>query len=123
MEISNSSATKPNDTQNEVVIGVLAVQGSFYEHIEAITRLKNDVYTKSKINVNGITSKNVKIRVVDIRSSKDVSNKMRGLIIPGMTKIVKQTKNYFLHFLICLDYYLCYCCYFRWRVNNAEHIS
>ena len=90
MENLNSSAIKMYDTQNEVLIGVLAVQGSFYEHIEAITRLKNDVYAKSKLNVYGITSKNVKIRVVDIRSSKDVSSKMRGLIIPGMIIIFKK---------------------------------
>ena len=94
MEILSSSATKENDTQNEVVIGVLAVQGSFYEHIEAITRLKNDVYAKSKLNVNGIRSKNVKLKVVDIRSPKDVSSKMRGLIIPGMTNFFDWQKQF-----------------------------
>ena len=78
-----SSNIRPIDTEIEIVIGVLAVQGSFYEHIDAITRLKNDVYAK---NVNGLKDKSVKIKVVDIRSSKDVSSKMRGLIIPG-TKI------------------------------------
>jgi len=77
------SNTKPIDTEIEIVIGVLAVQGSFYEHIDSITRLKNDVYAK---NVNGLKDKSLKIKVVDIRSSKDVSSKMRGLIIPG-TKI------------------------------------
>ena len=93
MEISSLSPTKPNDTQNEVVIGVLAVQGSFYEHIEAITRLNYDVYAKSKLNVNGIRSKNVKLKAVDIRSPKDVGSTMRGLIIPGMMIIFLSGKK------------------------------
>ena len=74
------SELKPFDTENEITIGVLAVQGSFYEHIDAITRLKSDVYAK---NENGLKNKRVKIKVVDIRSSQDVSTNMRGLIIPG----------------------------------------
>ena len=74
------SEMKPFDIENEIVIGVLAVQGSFYEHIDAITRLKSDVYAK---NENGLKNKRVKIKVVDIRSSQDVSTNMRGLIIPG----------------------------------------
>ena len=45
------SEMKPFDIENEITIGVLAVQGSFYEHIDAITRLKSDVYAK---NENGL---------------------------------------------------------------------
>ena len=74
------SEMKPFDIENEITIGVLAVQGSFYEHIDAITRLKSDVYAK---NENGLKNEGVKIKVVDIRSSQDVIPNMRGLIIPG----------------------------------------
>ena len=75
------SEMKPFDIENEITIGVLAVQGSFYEHIDAITRLTSDVYAK---NENGLKSKRVKIKVVDIRSSRDVSPNVQGLIIPGI---------------------------------------
>jgi len=43
------SEMKPFDIENEITIGVLAVQGSFYEHIDAITRLNSDVYAEMKM--------------------------------------------------------------------------
>ena len=65
----------------EVTIGVLAVQGSFYEHIVALNRLSDDI----TINVSTAESSEdkIKLKVIDIRSSKDVKSEMRGLIIPG----------------------------------------
>ena len=108
------SEMKPFDTENEITIGVLAVQGSFYEHIDAITRLKSDVYAK---NENGLKNERLKIKVVDIRSSQDVSPNMRGLIIPGIVKF-DMNKNYgfFSSFQnhLSFHYFL-----FRRRVNNA----
>ena len=84
MEGAKTSSEKISiDNQCEILIGVLAVQGSFYEHINAITRLKDDVYTNSLSDANGLKVKNVQIKIVDIRSPKDVSANMRGLIIPG----------------------------------------
>jgi len=84
MEGAKTSSEKNSfDNQCEILIGVLAVQGSFYEHINAITRLKDDVYTNSLSDANGLKVKNVQIKIVDIRSPKDVSANMRGLIIPG----------------------------------------
>ena len=108
------SEMKPFDTENEITIGVLAVQGSFYEHIDAITRLKSDVYAK---NENGLKNERLKIKVIDIRSSQDVSPNMRGLIIPGIVKFdVNKDYGFFSSFQnhLSFHYFL-----FRRRVNNA----
>ena len=72
-----------SDKINEVAIGVLAVQGSFYEHIVALNRLNDEIYS-SRLKLNESKEENVRIKVVDIRSSKDIIPQMRGLIIPGM---------------------------------------
>ena len=46
-----------------VKIGVLAIQGSFAEHIKAFERLGEDV--------------------IEVRSPIDLKNEIRGLVIPG----------------------------------------
>ena len=66
----------------EVTIGVLAVQGSFNEHIVALERL-NDVAYSSRLQNTDSLHKNMKIKVTEIRSSKDICPNMKGLIIPG----------------------------------------
>ena len=66
----------------EVTIGVLAVQGSFNEHIVALERL-NDVAYSSRLQNTDSLHKNMKIKVTEIRSSKDICSNMKGLIIPG----------------------------------------
>jgi glutamine amidotransferase PdxT len=76
-------------TQCEIIIGVLAVQGSFYEHIDALKQLSDNV-TSMHSKINESNNKNIKLKVVDIRSPKDVSSKMRGLIIPGILKFLKR---------------------------------
>ena len=76
-------------TQCEIIIGVLAVQGSFSEHIDALKQLSDNV-TSMHSKINESNKKNIKLKVVDIRSSKDVNSKMRGLIIPGMLKFFKK---------------------------------
>ena len=74
--------------RSEVVIGVLAVQGSFHEHIVALNRLNDDIYSvESKLNELN-KKKNIKLKVVDIRSAKDVIPDMRGLIIPGILIVI-----------------------------------
>ena len=66
----------------EVTIGVLAVQGSFNEHIVALERL-NDVAYSSRLQNTDSLHKNIEIKVTEIRSSKDICPNMKGLIIPG----------------------------------------
>ena len=66
----------------EVTIGVLAVQGSFNEHIVALERL-NDVAYSSRLQNTDSLHKNIEIKVTEIRSSKDICSNMKGLIIPG----------------------------------------
>ena len=69
----------------EVTIGVLAVQGSFNEHIVALERL-NDVAYSSRLQNTDSLHKNMKIKVTEIRSSKDICSNMKGLIIPGRVR-------------------------------------
>ena len=69
----------------EVTIGVLAVQGSFNEHIVALERL-NDVAYSSRLQNTDSLHKNMKIKVTEIRSSKDICPNMKGLIIPGRVR-------------------------------------
>ena len=53
-------------------IGVLAVQGSFMEHIKSLERVKKKDIFKCHA-----------ILVVEIRSADDVTEDLKGLIIPG----------------------------------------
>ena len=69
----------------EVTIGVLAVQGSFNEHIVALERL-NDVAYSSRLQNTDSLHKNIEIKVTEIRSSKDICSNMKGLIIPGRVR-------------------------------------
>ena len=78
--MKNLSLSKRNPT--EVIIGVLAVQGSFNEHILALKRL-NDVQFLQELENTDSLHKNIKIEVTEIRSSKDIRSHMKGLIIPG----------------------------------------
>ena len=59
------------DTMNPKV-GVLAIQGSFAEHIESLEKVK----LKQRF-------KHLKISVVEIRNPEDVNEELCGLIIPG----------------------------------------
>ena len=103
MDGARSSSKKDAFAQRcEILIGVLAVQGSFYEHINAITRLKDDVYAHTLLDVNGLKVKNVEIKVVDIRSPKDVSSTMRGLIIPGKIAFLRWMIYFLLVYLFQL---------------------
>ena len=69
----------------EVTIGVLAVQGSFNEHIFALKRLNDVVYNSQIENIDPL-HKTTKIKVTEIRSSKDICSNMKGLIIPGRVR-------------------------------------
>ena len=69
----------------EVTIGVLAVQGSFNEHIIALKRLNDVVYNSQIENIDPL-HKTTKIKVTEIRSSKDICSNMKGLIIPGRVR-------------------------------------
>ena len=69
----------------EVTIGVLAVQGSFNEHIVALERLNGVAYSSRLQNTDSL-HKNMKIKVTEIRSSKDICPNMKGLIIPGRVR-------------------------------------
>ena len=68
---------------SEVTVGVLAVQGSFYEHVVALHRLNDDIYSSFNSNINESVEEKITLNVIDIRSSKDVVAEMDGLIIPG----------------------------------------
>ena len=48
----------------EIQIGVLAIQGSFQEHITALQQIPN-------------------VKTIEIRSPKDLTEDIRGLVIPG----------------------------------------
>ncbi len=48
-----------------VKIGILAIQGSFAEHVTAFKKLGN------------------KIKVIEIRRGDDLTNDINGLVIPG----------------------------------------
>ena len=69
----------------EVTIGVLAVQGSFNEHIIALVRLNDVAYNFRLENIDPL-HKTVKIKVTEIRSAKDICSNMKGLIIPGRVR-------------------------------------
>ena len=71
-----------NRSPAEVTIGVLAVQGSFNEHIVALERLNHVAYSSRLQNTDSLHT-NMKIKVTEIRSSKDICSNMKGLIIPG----------------------------------------
>ena len=60
-------------------IGVLAVQGAFYEHIQAL----NKVYRQIKVNQTHY----VEMEILEVRCANDLSDSMDGLIIPGKTVI------------------------------------
>ena len=68
-----------------MTIGVLAVQGSFNEHIIALKRLNDVVYNSQIENIDPL-HKTTKIKVTEIRSSKDICSNMKGLIIPGRVR-------------------------------------
>ena len=77
---NNTNVSKRNPVG--VSIGVLAVQGSFNEHIIALKRL-NDIQFGSELENTDSSHKNIKIEVTEIRSSEDIQLHMKGLIIPG----------------------------------------
>ena len=55
-----------------VTVGVLALQGSFEEHIKSLERVR----LEQRIE-------HLDIIVVEIRTAEDVAEDLRGLIIPG----------------------------------------
>ena len=58
----------------DIKVGVLACQGSFFEHVSAlqdVNKLENE---------NG---KRFKLEVIEIRSPKDIQYDLKALIIPG----------------------------------------
>ena len=82
----------------EVTVGVLAVQGSFAEHVIALNRLNQKVYGKNSggggsaiIHNKEDEQMGVRLGVIEIRSSKDIDDEMQGLIIPGKCKMFGST--------------------------------
>lgn len=67
----------------EVIVGVLAVQGSFAEHVLALNRLNDGGYLSTNFIENDESRQNINIKVLEIRSSRDVHVDMHGLVIPG----------------------------------------
>ena len=53
-----------------IKIGVLAVQGAFSEHVEALEKLNN-------------VRPDLDLKIREVRSSSDLSDDLLGLIIPG----------------------------------------
>ena len=105
-------------THCEVMIGVLAVQGSFSEHIEALKKLGDEIYSIDS-KVKDSNKEDIKLKVVDIRSSKDVSSKMRGLIIPGILKCFYLTYRIFENTENVLSFELCSNYFIQLNISNA----
>ena len=68
-------------------IGVLAIQGSFIEHVNAFESLREN-------NQN-----NVDLIVQQVRTSEDLKENINGLVIPGGEST---TIGHFLRYLLCI---------------------
>ena len=76
--------------EKRLKIGVLAVQGAFLEHQKCLESLDRDGTFQ------------LKLEVIEIRSSDDIDNDMDGLIVPGnygQFRVYSLVKGYLCEYL------------------------